>query len=353
MARAGLAGAGSPLLLRSPTLLGLLASTICLGLITVCVISSALREQESALLSATVADSTQLYAPASSPLYLEPFRHQASEESAWKWAASMRQHRAAAAKGSKLSSPNAGDRVAGGTAAVKSDSARGVGKAKKSNADPPSAAKETAAVTQLAEESPAKPCPWYGCADGSDFDFSSTGAARKVAAPKAADAKKHVAPKAADAKKHVGPKAADPRKHVAPKAADSSKHQKLLSHGFGTVNTFTAQPSKAPHDQFYGGTGRFYGSSRPVTSHGGKVDGTQAYAADLAHVYDFSSPTSFDSIPLASPSTQETRVALHQPAGDGALNKNIYRCSAARYTDATIHSQRRISLHICWPPCLH
>ena len=76
-----------------------------------------------------------------------------------------------------------------------------------------------------------------------------------------------------------------------------SPTQKLLAHGYGTTNSFQADPITAAHDQFYGGDHHYYGSDLPVFARGegahaarntkSHVKAHEAYAADGKRaVYD-------------------------------------------------------------------
>ena len=126
------------------------------------------------------------------------------------------------------------------------------------------------------------------------------------------------------------------RKHEATRKKDATRAhgastQQLLAHGFGTTNAFTADPITAPHDQFYGGEHRFYGADRPVIARAGEgsaagasapqVRAHEAFAADgKTAVYDINEPHSFDSVPLASPSSFAARVEAHFPDGYDAAH---------------------------------
>ncbi len=189
-----------------------------------------------------------LYADAASPDYLEPQKHPESYEAAWKWAAAAR-------------------------AQVKKQAPE---KEEGDKALPQQ-------LTQVSAKKNAKPCPWYGCADGSNSIFQ-------------------------------------------PAASVKGKQQSLhLAHGFGTTNAYTAKPLNAAKNQYYAGDHSYFGSERPVTSHEGVVNGKEAYSNDMQPAYDLTSPTSFDSVPLAEPSSFLSRVAKDQPQGDGKLEYNEYR----------------------------
>jgi hypothetical protein len=226
-----------------------------------------------------ITEATQLYADASSPLYLEPYRHEDTDHVAWKWAADVRSRKPA------KKSPNPQVTV--------------------SKSAPQYA---TLKLAQLDA-----PCPWYGCADGSHADFSEHVTAPQAHKKSLASHKKAMAV--------VQPK----RKRKNENKSGDGKKQNLLAHGYGTSNTFTAKPLSVEKNQFYGGSSKFYGSTRPVTSRAGFVDGSQAYSVDMAPAHDLKDATSFDSLPLASPSSRESRIALAQPAGDGSLAQNLFR----------------------------
>jgi hypothetical protein len=238
---------------------------------------------------------TQLYADASSPLYLEPYRHEDTDHVAWKWAADVRSRKPA------NKSPTA-------TAAKKSPTPTET-VAESAPQD------ETLKLAQL-DAATLNPCPWYGCADGSHADFSE-----HVTAPQAF---KKATVSHNSVKAGLKPKEKTTIKTIT-KNQGGEKQQKLLAHGHGTSDTFTAKPLSVEKNQFYGGSSKFYGSTRPVTSRAGFVDGSQAYSVDMAPAHDLGDATSFDSLPLASPSSPESRIALAQPAGDGSLAQNLFR----------------------------
>jgi hypothetical protein len=248
------------------------------------------------------ASESQLYADASSPLYLEPYRHEETDNIAWKWAADVRSRKPA------KNTPNPRATVSESTAID-----------------------ATVKLAQL-DAATVTPCPWYGCADGSHADFSQH-AITPPAHEKALAS--HESAKAVKLKAKSSNKA-NVKKQSA-KGHDATpqgvkKHQKLLAHGYGTSDTFTSKPLSAEKNQFYGGSSEFYGSNRPVTSRAGFVSGSQAYSVDMAPAYDLDDATSFDSLPLASPSSPESRIALAQPAGDGTLAQNLFRYPSHGYS---------------------
>ena len=229
-----------------------------------------------------MAPGTKLYADETSPLYLEPYRHEDTEKAAWKWASDVRSKRSSLISSKSSASIHAVTETSAG---------------KQANL-------RTSKLAQVS--SGADPCPWYGCADGSHADFSDHPQSLKVVKSKPTETKK-------------------PEKHVAKAKSQVGQNQNLLAHGYGTSNAFTVHPLTAEKNQFYGGSPKHFGSSRPVTSRSGFVDGSQAYSTDMAPAYDQDDLTSFDSLPLASPSSPESRIALAQPAGDGTLSQNIFR----------------------------
>ena len=279
-------------LTRSGRLLLTLGSSAVVVLILNITFSNYFSNESRSLLDKKyVAGETALYADESSPLYLEPYRHQETENVAWKWAADLRSRKKSL--------------VVPITPSASADALRST--MKQAEARKPMK-RDISRTLQLTEvDSNSRPCPWYGCADGSHADFSE----RKTS---------HVS-------EFKTPHPKEPKRIVPQEHHDKIKHNlpKLLAHGYGTSNSFTAKPLTSEKNQFYGGSPRFYGSSRPVTSASGFVDGSQAYSVDMAPAYDMSDPTSFDSIPLASPSSPESRVSLAQPAGDGTLTQNIFR----------------------------
>jgi hypothetical protein len=143
------------------------------------------------------------------------------------------------------------------------------------------------------------------------------------------------------------------------KGSSPPQTQQLLAHGYGTGNAYKADPITAPHDQFYGGDSRFFGSRPPPVpkwahaederaarhrswrtrrhrkQHTARhVRGHEAFAADgKTPVYDLDEPHSFDSVPLASPSSFLSRVAAHFPGGydsahptsPGKLQAKVFR----------------------------
>ena len=246
---------------------------------------------------------TQLYADASSPLYLEPYRHEDTDHVAWKWAAEVRSRKPA-----KIS-PTPKPKISPNPKEMDSKSG------------PRDA---TLKLAQL-DAATVNPCPWYGCADGSHADFSEHAQAHTQTWAGHESVKAVVQPASRQrAKSVVQPKAA-PREKTIEKKQGDGKQQNLLAHGYGTSDTFTAKPLSAEKNQFYGGSSKFYGSTRPVTSRDGFVDGSQAYSVDMAPAQDLNDATSFNSLPLASPSSPESRIALAQPAGDGTLAQNLFR----------------------------
>ncbi len=210
-----------------------------------------------------VKGASALYADASSPDYLEPQKHEESYQAAWKWAAKTRALRHEADK-----------KVAAGAAA----------------------AHEDASQQQQLHEVSAKqtPCPWYGCPDGSHANFLPASVLKA--------------------------------KQQQLKLKQQQLKQKLhLAHGYGTTNAYTAKPLNAPENQYFAGDHTFHGSERPVTSQAGTVNGKEAYSNDMQPAYDLDGPTSFDSVPLAEPTSFLSRVAKDQPQGDGKLEYNEYR----------------------------
>lgn len=210
-----------------------------------------------------------------------------------------------------------------------------------------------APVVQLAQQ----PCPWYGCPDGSDSVFER----RREAKQQQHQAQQLMLAKAEDAKLAMAKKilahpvkAAKTAKAAPVKTAKASavniaeaapvkavkaakinakaapvKQQSLhLAHGYGTTNAFPARPLNAKKNQYYGRDHSHSGSSLPTTSHGGVVKGKMPYSNDVKKdVYDMDRPTSFDSIPLAEDSSFASKVAAHQPAGDGHLAYSEFKGS--------------------------
>jgi hypothetical protein len=285
--------------------LGIVATVALLINLTLSHYAQVFSAESSALFqTSSIAHGTALYADESSPLYLEPYRHEDTDNVAWKWAADLRSRKSSLLAPSSLAAST--DIHASKAVAVKKQSA----------------------TSKLAEvDSDSRPCPWYGCADGSHAYFSENEPRHIDLSEARQKPKEQVKPKSVQDPKQTVPKLSQAKKVIslATKVEKSVNQQKLFAHGFGTTNAFTAKPLTATKNQFYGGSPRFYGSKRPVTSSGGFVDGSQAYSVDMAPAYDASDPTSFDSIPLASPSSPESRIALAQPAGDGTLAQNLFR----------------------------
>jgi len=104
--------------------------------------------------------------------------------------------------------------------------------------------------------------------------------------------------------------------------------QQLLAHGFGTTYAWQATANPNPRNVYFGGDYTFYGGEKPVTHVAGKVSGKEAYAVNMDPANDIDNPTSFDSVPLAEPSSFASRVARSQPGGGASgalLEDNLYR----------------------------
>jgi hypothetical protein len=184
---------------------------------------------------------------------------------------------------------------------------------------------KAATLTELAEVAIKDPCPWYGCADGSDSIMAWKKKARLQAAAQILKQQK----KEKEEEQHKIDVATDlnaKTEQLLGFPTVESPTQKLLAHGYGTTNTFKADPITAPHDQFYGGDHRYFGSDLPVIARGdgghaasstkSHVKAHEAYAADGKRaVYDLDQPHSFDSVPLASPSSFMSRVEANYPNG--------------------------------------
>jgi len=183
------------------------------------------------------------------------------------------------------------------------------------------------------------PCPWYGCADGSDSSMAWK-KREKVLAAQAKLKQRKRAQRRMDQVTDLNAKTEE----LLGFPNVESPTQKLLSHGYGTTNAFKADPITTPHDQFYGGDHHFYGSDLPVFARGegshearatkSHVKAHEAYAVDgKTKVYDFDEPHSFDSVPLASPSSFLSRVEAHYPNGyntahptsPGKLQAKVFR----------------------------
>mmetsp|Transcript_80768 Transcript_80768/g.216569 ORF Transcript_80768/g.216569 Transcript_80768/m.216569 type:complete len:324 (+) Transcript_80768:19-990(+) len=255
---------------------------------------------------------TQLYADASSPLYLEPYRHQDVDEVAWKWAAHVRAQRSKEAKVKKQEKTAAAkDLVSEELAQVQSPASKpcpwyGCADGSHANFSPTENHVSTPSL-----RSSHSPCPWYGCPDGSNADFSDhstkvkshtniLSAQTSVTEKSASVVHPKVEPSTKSTKVILNPEKATSKPEkvtLVPKAQDA-KNTKLLAHGFGTSN---------------------------IISDAGKPALSLPSAAESNPSYDHDHPTSFDEIPLADAHSKETRIALHQPAGDGALLQNMYR----------------------------
>ena len=201
---------------------------------------------------------------------------------------------------------------------------------------------ETSPEHASADKRPAvakDPCPWYGCADGSDSSMAWKKREKVVAAQVKLKQRKR-AQRRLDQVTELNAKTEE----LLGFPTVESPTQKLLSHGYGTTNAFKADPITTPHDQFYGGDHHFYGSDLPVFSRGegshearatkSHVKAHEAYAVDgKTKVYDFDEPHSFDSVPLASPSSFLSRVEAHYPNGyntahptsPGKLQAKVFR----------------------------
>jgi len=201
-----------------------------------------------------------------------------------------------------------------------------------------------AETMSLAELSPAQvraahtnavdkdPCPWYGCADGSD----SLLAWKKQEKLKAAEqilVQQRKTQQKAQKKMDFTTDLNAKTEQLLGFPTVMSPTQKLLSHGYGTSNTFKADPITTPHDQFYGGDHHFYGSDLPVFARGegshearatkSHVNAHEAYGVDAkTPIYDLDQPHSFDSVPLASPSSFLSRVEAHYPNGYDTAHPN-------------------------------
>jgi len=180
------------------------------------------------------------------------------------------------------------------------------------------------------------PCPWYGCADGSD----SLSAWKKQEKLKAAKQILMQHRKVQKKQPKAQVKKMDDSLDLNTKTEQllgfptvTSPTQLLLSHGYGTTNSFKADPITTPHDQFYGGDHHFYGSDLPVFARGegshearatkSHVKAHEAYAVDAkTPIYDLDQPHSFDSVPLASPSSFLSRVEAHYPNGYDTAHPN-------------------------------
>ena len=187
-------------------------------------------------------------------------------------------------------------------------------------------AEKAATLTALAEVSPGKasvkdPCPWYGCADGSDSSMAWKKKEKLQAAAQILKQQQEQQRKM-DATTDLNAKT----EQLLGFPTVESPTQKLLAHGYGTTNSFQADPITAAHDQFYGGDHHYYGSDLPVFARGegahaarntkSHVKAHEAYAADGKRaVYDLDEPHSFDSVPLASPSSFLSRVEANYPSG--------------------------------------
>ena len=215
-------------------------------------------------------------------------------------------------------------------------------------------AAEHAPVVELAQLS--KPCPWYGCSDGSGSIFSRREPVKQQQLARV-DARIALAQKILSASSRADGKGKDKRKAVVEKEKSSAEpsvapaekkvaktgkpaaapvqkeaaavNQALhLAHGYGTTNAYTAKPLRAPKNQYYGGDHSHHGSDLPVGRHEGVVRGDMPHSNDVkSSAYDFDGPTSFDSVPLAESSTFASRVAAHQPAGDGKLEYSTFKGS--------------------------
>eukprot|EP00960_Hanusia_phi_P065104 765992-Hanusia_phi.AAC.3 len=332
-----------------------------------------------------------LYAPAWSPDYLEPYRHPTTDQAAWKWMSSAKKQHEQEVEVEEKEASDAQkslDKIVGDVWNNKIDrellpgshsSLKNLKQGKpavsattkstnKSGASlPASASAEKKAVSPVhkgaqpgAEASKAETHASPAAKAERTQKLSTSSAPKHVVA---AHAKKEISKETVEesqseleklrvaedilkgktgqetAKKVLKPADTKPDTttaaikgdHPISAAEKRSLKQTLFAHGFGTSNRFQAQPLDAAKNQFYGGDHKYFGSDQPVTSREGKVSAREAYANDgKTEVYELSNPTSFDSIPLASPSAFMSRVAAHEPAGVSAherirLDRNLYR----------------------------
>jgi hypothetical protein len=313
---------------------------------------------------------TTLYAPAWSPDYLEPARHAPTDHEAWEWIAKAKKEEEMYEK-EEMAKVKEGTTSKGNAKHVSElkSSSNAKGKSPATNADrahhnfgsawelpmgPETAARKQreeamrqawgldkphtvhqalaqAKTMSLAELSPKQEhselkgedgCPWYGCADGSDSWRDRKRQEKLKAAQHILKQQKKQS--ASSGLKSTGLNAKTEKLLGFPSI--ESPTQKLLSHGYGTTNAFKADPITAPHDEFYGGDHSFYGSDLPVFGRGegsyearstkSHVKAHEAYGVDgKTAVYDLDEPHSFDSVPLASPSSFLSRVEAHYPNG--------------------------------------
>jgi len=299
-----------------------------------------------------------LYAPAWSPDYLEPYRHPSSEQSAWQWMSkAKKQHKNDLAVEDKEAADAQksldeivsdvwnkkieGQGIVGAQTKAKHEKAAATvpetskSVATKELGKPVAAAQKVAQATGSASNSvnprshaasgrpertqklvsssvPTKQFASSGkkgaaqeTSDKPQMELEKLELAEDILHHKTQAKANNVLHASAVAKPDVAASVTK-GEHQVSSAKKESHQQALFAHGFGTTNRFQAQPLSASKNQ---------------DRH---VYGSDAEAGDVGH------PTSFDSIPLASPSTFMSRVAAYEPSGVSSeervrLDREVYR----------------------------